>query len=110
MERERIKPITLTDTNTDKVYTLEFNRETIVQAEDSGFDISAATRKPLKSFETLWCYAFKMHHPEVTPKEAKAILDQVGEITEALSNRLYELYQAGANNLRVENPTVAVTL
>jgi len=110
MERERIKPITLTDTNTEKVYTLEFNRKAIKEAEANGFDITIAGRKPVTAFTILWRYAFKMHHPEVTPEQAEQILDEIGEISAALTERLFALYQAGADNLRVENPTVAVAL
>lgn len=110
MERGRIKPITLTDTNTNKVYTLEFNRATIKEAENNGFDITSAGKKPVTAFSILWRYAFKMHHPEVTAEQAEQMLEEIGEISVALTERLFALYQAGADNLHVENPTVAVTL
>jgi hypothetical protein len=36
---ERVKPIELTDNETGKTYTLEFNRDVVRRAEQNGFSI-----------------------------------------------------------------------
>lgn len=110
MARERIKPIKLTDTESGKEYILEFNRATIKLTEQSGFDITEANKKPITSLSKLWYYSFKMHHPEVTAEKAEKLFDEIGEIPEGLIERLFALYNAGAESLSVENPKVAVTL
>ena len=110
MERERIKPIILTDTETGKEYTLEFNRSSIKLAESMDFNIKTFETKPMTSFGILWYCAFKMHHPEITPKKADEMLDEIGDITEKLIPRLFELYLAGAESLSDKNPKVTVIL
>lgn len=123
MERERIKPIILTDTETGKEYTLEFNRASIKLAESMGFRIKTADETPVTSFETLWYCAFKMHHPEITPKKANEVFDKLddkktdgetgeeaGSIMDELIQRLFDLYLAGSESLSDKNPKVTVIL
>ncbi len=110
MERERIKPIILTDTETGKEYTLEFNRSSIKLAESMDFNIKTFDEKPMTSFTTLWYCSFKMHHPEVSQKKAEDMLDEIGGTSEKLITRLFELYLAGAESLSDKNPKVTVIL
>lgn len=110
MGRERIKPITLNDTETGKEYTLEFNRKTIVMAENAGLDLLNGTAKPATTILTLWYYAFKMHHPTITQVQAEKLFDNLGTIPDGLVERLIELYQAGMESLCDENPKATVVL
>ena len=61
MAIERVKPIELTDNDTGKVYTLEFNRDTVRRAEKNGFSIDDCSKFPTMCYD-LWYYAFLMHH------------------------------------------------
>ena len=110
MARERIKPIILTDEETGKEYTLEFNRKTIVMAENAGLDIFNSMQKPASTITTLWYYAFKMHHPTITQIQAEKLFDNLGSIPDGLVERLIELYQAGMESLSDENPKATVVL
>ena len=110
MERERVKPIILTDTETGETYTLEFNRRTVVMAESAGLDVTHAQDHPISTVTKLWFYAFKMHHPTITQAKADELFDGLRKIPEKLIVRLVELYQAGIESLTDENPTVTVTL
>ena len=110
MEEVRIKPITLTDDESGEVYTLEFNRKTIVMAETAGFDISQTSRKPMTMLMLLWHFAFIMHHPTITKEKTAKLYDALGKIPEGLVDRLLELYNAGATTLSSENPKATVVL
>ena len=110
MERERIKPIILTDTETGKEYTLEFNRSAIKLAEQMGFKIKTFDETPETSFGILWYCAFKMHHPSMTPQEADKLRDEIGGITVQLIQRLVDLYLIGSESLSDKNPRVTVIL
>lgn len=92
---ERVKPIELTDNDTGKVYTLDFNRDVVRRAEKNGFSLSDCERYP-SLLNDLWYYAFLMHHDkEINRKRTDALLDDLGGITNApdgLFERLGELY------------------
>ncbi len=110
MEETRIKPITLTEEDSGEVYTLEFNRKTIVMAENAGFDVTRMDQKPMTSTMLLWYYSFIMHHPTMTKEKASKLYDELGEMPEGLIERLLELYNAGATTLSAKNPKATVVL
>ena len=110
MEERRIKPITLTDEESGEVYTLEFNRKTIVMAENAGFDVSRMSQKPMSSLMLLWYYSFIMHHPTMTKEKASKLYDELGDVPDGLVERLIELYNAGATTLSAKNPKATVVL
>ena len=110
MERERIKPIILNEEDTGKVYTLEFNRKTIVMAETAGFEFEEMKHKPMSQLMVLWHYAFLMHHPTITKEKTAQLYDDLGGIPDGLIERLLELYNAGAVTLSSENPKATVVL
>lgn len=92
---ERVKPIELTDNETGKVYTLEFNRDVVRRAERNGFSIDDCAKYPTLCYD-LWYYAFFMHHErEIKRKKTDEMLDAIGGVTNApdgLWERLGELY------------------
>lgn len=100
--KERVKPIILRDSENNREYILEFNRDTIKFAEQRGFDIRDVDRFPMtKTPEFLW-YAFRMHHPSVSLNQAEKILDRMGGISVEMGRRLGELW---AVPYEVLNPT-----
>ena len=92
---ERVKPIELTDNETGKVYTLDFNREIVRRVERNGFSLGECEKFPTL-LSDLFYYSFLMHHErEVNRKKADAFLDSIGGITdspEGLWERLGQLY------------------
>ena len=92
---ERVKPIELTDNETGKRYTLEFNRDVVRRAERNGFSLSDCEKYPTLLAD-LFYYSFLMHHErEINRKKADAFLDDIGGITDApdgLWGRLGDLY------------------
>lgn len=104
---EKLKPIIITDNDTGKQYTLEFDRAAVERAENDGFSLQDVQRYPSK-LSDLWHYAFYMHHRgefirrELTRKKTDEMLDACGGIL-GVSNevwtRLSELYIATYSTL-----------
>ena len=114
MEKEQVKPVIIHDTENNRDYTLEFNRDTIKFAEARGFKISDVEDFPLsKTVEFFW-YAFRMHHPSFSLKQAENMLDRLGGISEELGQRLGELWLVPFKTLNPEgdekNSSVTVEL
>lgn len=91
-----LKPIILTDKETNKTYTLQFNRDAIRYAEMNGFsvkDIEQVEDCPMTVVPKLFYYAFHMNHKEMTQQETDEILfDKLGGLNEKLIARLVELF------------------
>lgn len=89
----KIKPITLRDTETGETYTLEFNRETIKFAEARGFDIEDVDKFTALKLPELFWYAFRMHHQRVSLEQAERILyEDLGGLTKEVTKRLIDLW------------------
>ena len=103
---ERVKPIELTDNDTGKTYTLDFNRDIVRRAERNGFSLQECDKYP-SLLSDLWYYSFMMHHErEVNRKKTDALLDDLGGIANApdgLFGRLGELYTQTYGTLESEN-------
>lgn len=89
---ERVKPIVIHDNEHNKEYTLEFNRETIKFAEQRGFMLADVDRFPMTKVPEFFWYAFRMHHPSVSLRQAEQILERMGGLSEAVGARLGELW------------------
>lgn len=115
MATERVQPIELTDNDTGKTYTLEFNRDTVRRAERNGFSIEDCGKFPTKCYD-MWYYAFLMHHEfEANRKRTDELLDAIGGVMDApegLFERLGELYAQAYKTLNGDekNGRVTVTL
>lgn len=113
-----IEPIVITDNDTGAVYTLEFDRDTVRQAEENGFSLADVSKYPSKSYD-LWFYAFHMHHQrefitrKLTRKKTDELLDAIGgplDAPKGLWERLGELYVAAYSTLGDQkNGRVTVT-
>lgn len=90
---EKVKPIVLRNPETNEVYTLEFNRETVKFAEQRGFDIAKVGDYPMTMLPELFWYAFRMHHKSVSKEKAERILfDDLGGMPDGMAERLGALY------------------
>lgn len=90
-----IKPIILTDTETNEKYTLEFSRDSVKFAEDRGFTISDLEKFPMTKVPELFFYAFRMHHKNMSRQQTdKMLFEQIGGVPEGMLERLVQLYSA----------------
>lgn len=92
-----------------KQYTLEFNRRTVVKLEKAlraeGINLVDMTENenvnPLELVsivDTVFTYAFKMHHPNVSQDVIDTIFEKLGN-KEQLSGALFEIMSAPINAL-----------
>lgn len=115
----KAKPIIITDNDTGKTYTLEFDRAAVDRAENDGFSLQDVQRFPSK-LSDLWHYSFYMHHKseflrrELTRKKTDELLDACGGIlgiNQDVWVRLSEMYLATYTTLGDgENPHVTIDL
>ena len=90
---ERITPIVITDPDTGREYTLEYNRNSVVKIEQAGFDINAIESKSMTMIPLMFWGAFLMHHPHITKDQADHILfDGLGGLSEEELAHLGKLY------------------
>lgn len=83
MAIEKIKPMIIVDPESGKEYTLEYNRKTVVKAEQAGLDVNAIETKSMTMIPLLFWGAFLMHHPHMTKEQTDKILfDGLGGLTE----------------------------
>ena len=112
---EKAKPIVIHDEEHQKDYTLEFNRETVVFAEQRGFSMEDISRYSMVRLPELFFYAFRMHHPNISKAVTDKILfDDLGGMPEGMAERLGELYAIPYNSLvggkQAKNPRMTVEM
>lgn len=113
--KEQVKPIVIHDTENNRDYTLEFNREAIKFAEGRGFKLEDVDNYPMSKIPEFFWYAFRMHHPSFGLNQAEKMLDRMGGMSEALGKRLGELWAVPFETLThndgdEKNVTVTVEL
>lgn len=120
IENEKVRPITLTDSESGEKYILEFNRETVKFAEQRGFNINAVSDAPMTRIPELFYYAFRMHHKNVARDRTDKIIFEdwggIGGIPDGVLERLGMLYSATFDSFKadedgeVKNSKVTVEL
>ena len=88
----KVKPIVLTDTETESTYTLEFSRESIKFAEAHGFVIEDVAKYPMTKIPELFFYAFRKNHKNIARDKTDKILERMNGIPNGMIERLGELY------------------
>ncbi len=91
---KEVKPMKITDTQNDRTYILEFDKDSVRYAESRGFDIDDIPKYPLSKTEELFWYAFRKNHKSVDLLTARKLLEGIGTITEDFVKRLIDLYSA----------------
>lgn len=92
---EEMKPIIITNEETNDEYVLEFNRESVKFAEARGFRVEDIANYPMTKIPELFFYAFRMHHKNISrEKTDKILFEELGGIPDGMLERLAELYQA----------------
>ena len=96
VENEEIRPLILHDTETGMDYTLEFNRESVMFAEQRGFKIDDVGDYPMSKTYELFYYAFRMHHRNISREKTDKIINEdwggIGGIPDGVLERLGLLY------------------
>ena len=87
-----VDPIILRDTENEKEYKLEFDKESVKFAESKGFNIEDLAKFPMSKTEELFYYAFRKNHKNVSLERAQRLLEGIGTISEEFMKRLIELY------------------
>lgn len=106
MAAKIVKPVTLEIEG--KTYTLEFNRNSVVNAERIGLNLEGLQTAPMTTISLLFFCAFRMHHPDVSHSESDSILfDKLDGGTEELIKRLVELYTVPTSALFKYNEETA---
>lgn len=69
-----LNPMTITDPDEGREYTLEFSRKTVTKVEAAGFDANKMDSAPMTMLPLLFWGAFLMHHPYMKQEDANRIL------------------------------------
>ena len=109
------KPIVLRSPDNHEVYILEFNRDSIRRAEQSGFDIKQIDTQKLSAIEDLFFWSFAKNCPKMTRAKAMNILyDDLGGITPEILDRLAKLwvkaYMTLINSAERKNPKMIIEM
>ena len=95
MSTNKVQPMVITDPDTGREYTLEFNRKSVVKTEAAGLNINELESKSMTMVPLLFWGAFLMHHPGMTKEQSDKILFEGLEgLREEEMKRLGELYVA----------------
>ena len=98
-DSERVNPIRITDKETNHVYVLDFDRESIKFAEAQGFDWHLMRSQLVTMTELLWYCAFRRYNKEVPRQKAVAMLYDLGGMQDEWMDRLSDLWVQGMESL-----------
>lgn len=90
---ERVLPARITDNDTDKVYELDFSRDSVRFAEQRGFELESVTKFPVSKVPELFYFSFRKNHKNLAKEKTDALLDKMGGLSAPLLGRLMQLYQ-----------------
>lgn len=94
MEKESVvvAPMKVFDDETNRTYTLDFNRDTVRFAEDRGFTWDAVGDRPATLVPFIWYCAFRRYDPRISLEKTTKILEDLGGMKPKWIKRLRELY------------------
>ena len=73
-KNEHVAPMIITDPDTGREYTLEYNRKSVVKVEQAGFDVNGIGATSMTMIPLMFWGAFLMHHPHMTKEQTDKIL------------------------------------
>lgn len=82
---------TITISDGEKTYTLEFTRNTVASMERQGFVAEDVSKKPVSMLPTLFAGAFMAHHKFVKKDVIDKLYAKMGKKDELIS-KLVEMY------------------
>lgn len=93
LNEDKVMPMFVTDKETGARFELDFSRESVVFAENRGFDLAEVSKFPLIRIPELFFYAFRKNHRQVARNQTDALLKKRGGLSGAALERLIQLYQ-----------------
>lgn len=98
--REKVKPMIIRDSESDKVWTLEFSRDSVRFAEARGVSLDDMGKMPMTMLPELFYSAFRKNHRNISKAETDKILfDELGGLTDTQYQRLMQLFAEPMNAL-----------
>lgn len=99
---ERINPIRITLKDTGETYELDFNRDSVVFAEQRGFKLEDVPDYVATKVPEFFFYAFRWHHKKLSRGQTDKLLEKIGGVTPKMLERMIDLYQqaAATNNVQ----------
>lgn len=94
---ERINPMRITDNDTGRVYELDFNRASVVFAENRGFEPELVSRFPTTRIPEFFYFAFRKNEPNIPRSKTDDLLKKMGGLTGPMLERLFQLYNQAAS-------------
>lgn len=103
-DKERVKPIFISDKETGDRYELDFSRDSIVFAESRKFDPDDIFKYPATKIPEFFFYAFRKNHRSIAREKTDKLLARMGGLTEQMLVRLAKLYEQArtSNNFQDE--------
>ena len=98
-ENEIVKPIKITDSETNRVYILDFDRDSVVYAEARGFDWDEVGSKPGIMIPLIWNAAFRRYDKKLSMEKTTKILETLGGMRPEWLARLKQLYDQSLASL-----------
>ena len=98
-ESDRVAPIKITDKETNHIYVLDFNRESVQFAESNGFDWDLVSTQPATLIPLIWYCAFRRYDKRISRDKATQLLEDLGGIRVEWLKRLKKLYDQSMASL-----------
>lgn len=98
-ELKQIAPMKVFDDETNRTYTLDFNRDTVRFAEDRGFDWDEVEKRPATLVPLIWFVAFRRYDPRISFEKTTKLLEDLGGMKPKWIRRLRELYDQALTTL-----------
>lgn len=99
MKNSSLKPLKITDPETNETYILEFSKESVKFAEDRRFNISELFDFPQTNIPALWFFAFRKNHKNIARNQTDKMLEELGGLRKEEIERLIQLYNQPAESL-----------
>lgn len=98
-ESEKVNPIKIKDAETNHIYVLDFNRESVQFAESRGFAWELVPTQPGTMIPLIWFCAFRRYEKRISLEKATEILEKLGGMKPDWLGRLKELYDQSMASL-----------
>ena len=100
---ERETPMEIEDTETGRVYVLDFNRETRAWAEERGFNWDGIEDHIATYVPLIWFAAFRRYEPRISLEKTTKMLEELGGLQPKWAVKLKKLYDQAVEALVAED-------
>lgn len=96
---DRVNPIKITDKETNHVYVLDFDRDSVEFCESKGFNWDEIGDRPATMIPLVWYAAFRRYDRKISYNKTTELLEKLGGMRVEWLTRLRELYDQGMASL-----------